>query len=221
MGIALVALAARVAAIEALRGATIAGDVVVDTAALALPPSAEDKARCAIVVGADRYDGQAITLQITLSVFQRLLGPDNRVGWYVPIPSADTARVLDVLAAQVEDVLTKGESDWARAFRACMIDLPTFEFARLEGVAQCAGMLRFGAPGAVPSSVADEIEAGCESSGTMRLTFAALAGVAASPADLGLSCGITLDEVAEAEAEAAADAAEQGERAIRDALAAE
>lgn len=110
--------ALRIAAVNALRGRTIAGQNVIDTVG-SIGDSAEDAARLAIVVESGSVAGKSVTLTLTLSVMVRTvlateIGP--RIDWGVPAASLETERVLDLLAHQVARALHTKDGSWGHVF---------------------------------------------------------------------------------------------------------
>lgn len=122
-------LAARVAAIEALRGQTWAGDLVFDGAG-DIPASDANAPRFSIVVDSGGVHHNQASLILTLSLLQRLpvtqevTDPQTGntavetigVAWQVPYTSPAAECVLDCFATAVMRKLVDASLPWSAAF---------------------------------------------------------------------------------------------------------
>lgn len=126
---ALTDLALRTAAIEALRGRTIAGDTIIDTAG-SIGDSEANAPRFSVVVASIAATDKVSTMAISLGVWKRDIVPQQdeagNVGYfYAWMPAALDAAAqlaLDVLEHQVISALKAG-SDWAKVWNGLATEL--------------------------------------------------------------------------------------------------
>lgn len=159
----LTALALRIAAVEALKGRTFAGDLVFDGGGLVPAGDDDDNPRFSIVVETSGINGRAIVTGITLSLHAWCDVPKRddagnpiTVGgqpefvsvWAMTAPTPTTERLFDALAAQVLTVLEGDDWGWGAAFKGLRNgDLTVRSEARADA-AQRVLFLEHEAPGA-------------------------------------------------------------------------
>lgn len=148
-------IAARIAAVQALKGRTLVGDNVLDSQIGALEADADgslrtDEDRPFISVYTDAAKSEGATLRswadngateflfemgVTAAhtEFNEDTGETTLLG--VGIPGTDSAFefLLDVVARQVGDALTDPENEWAEIFRSLFWDIDRIERARTSG----------------------------------------------------------------------------------------
>ena len=113
-------LAARTAAVEALRGQTWAGDLVFDGAGEIADTDA-NLPRFAITVESGGVQANQASLVLTLALLQRLpavnaAGEEIGYAWQVPYTAPAMERALDCFATTVMRKLADASSPWAAAF---------------------------------------------------------------------------------------------------------
>ena len=148
-------IAARIAAVQALRGKTLVGDNVLDSQIGALDVTADgelrtDEERPFISIYADAeksddnvlrswVDNGATEFLFEMGVtaahteFNEETGETTLLGVGIPATDANFEFTLDVLARQVGDTLTDPENEWAEIFRKFLRGVDRIERARTSG----------------------------------------------------------------------------------------
>lgn len=209
----LTALALRTAAVQALKGATFAGDLVFD-GANALPDSEQDDPRFAIVVETGEYRDHILPVTFTLWVYQRQITDDGRCGWLAAPMTRAAEMVLDALAQQVLQKLRGDAYGWAKAFRDLCTIKDTRTLAGHESLAMSliaidvspvAAPVSWQSPGQAWEAFKSEaIDAGAELAPVRAVIEAALGG-APDWSAIGLGCGIKHADIAAVLADAEAE----------------
>lgn len=187
----LFATALRFATVETLRGQTIAGAHVYDTAG-DIGPSDADVARAAIVVETAESLGRRFVLSITLSVMVRDVAVsetgDAAIVWQTAPATPATERALDLMAHQI--VVALALEDTPFAMLGAVPDLDQLRIAPvvaglalraltvpIDGTSRLGGFVSY-------------LEA-CEPADAAFFKSALSSPSAVDIGDLGLSCGVT------------------------------
>lgn len=206
----LTAIALRTAAVQALKGATLAGDLVFDGASR-LPDSDKDEPRFAVVVETGEVRENVLPVTFTLWIYQRAVVAEDACGWQAAPIDGAAGMVLDVLTHQIRQRLTRGEAwGWVKAFRdLCAYKdfrtLPDHDELAMRVIAldvtPIAEPAEWQSPGQGWLSFKEEIEAGGVEFAPVRAAIAAALGGAPDWSAIGLGCGVKVADIPAALAE--------------------
>lgn len=151
----LIRIAARVAAVQALRGRTLVGDNVLDSQIGALDVAAdgslrteEDRPFISVYADAAKSDDNVLRSWVDNGATEFLFemgitaahtemdeetGETTLLGVGIPATDANFEFTLDVVARQVGDTLTDPENEWAEIFRKFLRGIDRIERARTSG----------------------------------------------------------------------------------------
>lgn len=148
-------IAARIAAVQALRGRTLVGDNVLDSQIGALDVAAdgslrtdEDRPFISVYADAAKSDDNVLRSWVDNGATEFLFemgitaahtemdeetGETTLLGVGIPATDANFEFTLDVVARQVGDTLTDPENEWAEIFRKFLRGIDRIERARTSG----------------------------------------------------------------------------------------
>lgn len=148
-------IAARIAAVYALRGQTLVGDNVLDSQIGALDVAAdgtlrtdEDRPFISVYADAAKSDDNVLRSWVDNGATEFLFemgitaahtemdedtGATTLIGVGIPATDANFEFTLDVVARQVGDTLTDPENEWAEIFRKFLRGIDRIERARTSG----------------------------------------------------------------------------------------
>ena len=148
-------IAARIAAVYALRGQTLVGDNVLDSQIGALDVAAdgslrtdEDRPFISVYADAAKSDDNVLRSWVDNGATEFLFemgitaahtemdeetGETTLLGVGIPATDANFEFTLDVVARQVGDTLTDSENEWAEIFRKFLRSIDRIERARTSG----------------------------------------------------------------------------------------
>ncbi|MBB4267352.1 hypothetical protein [Roseospira visakhapatnamensis] len=124
-------LALRLATVAALRGRTLAGDAVADSARPALEGVAPDARPAVAAVYTDREETAPRAADLLAGAARGVLSVETAVmaraapdgPWTVPVTDADAEATLDRLDRQIRHALMDAQNPWARLWRRLVADV--------------------------------------------------------------------------------------------------